>query len=88
VGITLILFLCAVTAVIFLCGDNIDIIQMEGELERFNKQNTQLELNIDELRQKLKATEKEMFMERQRVGALKHVTLNWFIIPLRFLSAM
>ena len=40
---------------------------MESELERFNKQNTQLELNITELRQKLKATDKEMHQERQRV---------------------
>ena len=40
---------------------------MESELERFHKQNTQLELNITELRLKLKATEKEMHMERQKV---------------------
>ena len=44
-------------------------VQMESELERFHKQNTQLELNITELRQKLKATDKEMHQERQRVGA-------------------
>jgi len=43
--------------------------QMESELERFHKQNTQLELNITELRQKLKATDKEMHQERQRVGS-------------------
>ena len=43
---------------------------MESELERFNKQNTQLELNITELRQKLKATDKEMHQERQRVCRL------------------
>ena len=43
-------------------------VQMESELERFNKQNTQLELNITELRQKLKATDKEMHQERQRVS--------------------
>lgn len=42
--------------------------QMESELERFHKQNTQLELNITELRQKLKACDKEMRLERQRVG--------------------
>merc|ERR1712179_164311 len=41
--------------------------EMESELERFHKQNTQLELNITELRQKLKATDKEMHQERQRV---------------------
>lgn len=40
---------------------------MESELERFHKQNTQLELNITELRQKLKATDKELHQERQRV---------------------
>ena len=43
--------------------------QMESELDRFDKLNTQLELNITELRQKLKATDKEMHQERQRVGA-------------------
>lgn len=40
---------------------------MESELERFNKQNTQLELSIKELTQKLKATDKEMHQERQKV---------------------
>ena len=40
---------------------------MESELERFHKRNTSLELNIDVLRQKLKATDKEMHMERQKV---------------------
>ena len=43
------------------------LFQMESELERFHKQNTQLELNITELRQKLKATDKEMHQERQKV---------------------
>jgi len=43
------------------------VLQMEGELERYHKQNMQLELNIDELRQKLKATEKEMLKERHNV---------------------
>ena len=42
--------------------------EMESELERFHKQNTQLELNITELRQKLKATDKELQHERQRVS--------------------
>uniref|UniRef100_H2ZKC7 Cilia- and flagella-associated protein 57 n=1 Tax=Ciona savignyi TaxID=51511 RepID=H2ZKC7_CIOSA len=41
--------------------------EMESELERFHKQNTQLELNIAELRQKLRATDKELHHERQRV---------------------
>jgi len=40
---------------------------MESELERFHSQNMQLELNIDELRQKLKASEKETLRERQKV---------------------
>ena len=40
---------------------------MESELERFHKQNTNLELNIEELKLKLKATEKEMYHERQKV---------------------
>lgn len=46
---------------------------MESELERFHKQNTQLELNITELRQKLKATDKEMHQERQRVRDVEAV---------------
>ena len=41
--------------------------EMESELERFHKQNTQLELNIAEQKQKLRATEKELHLERQRV---------------------
>lgn len=40
---------------------------MESELERFHKQNTQLELSIKELTQKLKATDKEMHLEREKV---------------------
>ncbi|XP_050817064.1 cilia- and flagella-associated protein 57 isoform X2 [Gopherus flavomarginatus] len=40
--------------------------KMEGELERFHKQNMQLELNITELRQKLKATDHEMHKEQQK----------------------
>jgi len=43
------------------------LFQMESELERFHSQNMQLELNIDELRQKLKASEKETLRERQKV---------------------
>ena len=46
---------------------------MESELERFHKQNTSLELNITELRLKLKATDKEMHLERQRVLMLSNV---------------
>ena len=46
---------------------------MESELERFHKQNTSLELNITELRLKLKATDKEMHLERQRVLMLAYV---------------
>ncbi|GAB5574965.1 cilia- and flagella-associated protein 57 isoform X1 [Prionailurus iriomotensis] len=40
--------------------------EMEAELERFHKQNTQLELNITELWQKLRATDQEMRRERQK----------------------
>jgi len=43
------------------------VVQMESELERYNKQKMQLELNIDELRQKLKASEQEMLRERRKV---------------------
>jgi len=44
---------------------------MESELERFHKQNTQLELNITELKQKLRATDKELHFERQKVRTLR-----------------
>ncbi|KAL7985186.1 hypothetical protein Chor_003756 [Crotalus horridus] len=40
--------------------------EMEGELEHFHKQNTQLELNIAELRLKLRATDREMHKEMQK----------------------
>jgi len=40
---------------------------MEGELERFHKESTQLKLNITQLQQKLKATDHEMHRERQKV---------------------
>ncbi|XP_063153827.1 cilia- and flagella-associated protein 57 isoform X2 [Candoia aspera] len=40
--------------------------KMEGELEHFHKQNTQLELNIAELRLKLRATDREMHKEMQK----------------------
>ncbi|XP_069843573.1 cilia- and flagella-associated protein 57 isoform X1 [Dipodomys merriami] len=40
--------------------------EMESELERFHKQNTQLELNITELWQKLRATDQEMRKEQQK----------------------
>jgi len=49
------------------------VLQMENELERYHKQNTQLELNIDELRQKLKSAEKETLKERQKV---------WFLLTI------
>uniref|UniRef100_A0A8C6JED1 EML-like second beta-propeller domain-containing protein n=1 Tax=Melopsittacus undulatus TaxID=13146 RepID=A0A8C6JED1_MELUD len=39
---------------------------MEGELERFQKESTQLKLNITQLQQKLKATDNEMHRERQK----------------------
>jgi predicted nucleic acid-binding Zn-ribbon protein len=40
---------------------------MEGELDQVHKRNTQLELNITELKLKLKATDNEMHKETQRV---------------------
>ncbi|XP_009285547.2 PREDICTED: cilia- and flagella-associated protein 57 [Aptenodytes forsteri] len=40
--------------------------EMEGELERFHKESTQLKLNITQLQQKLKATDREMHRERQK----------------------
>ena len=49
---------------------------MEGELERSSRQNALLELNIDEIRQKLKATEKEMFSERQKVCEASYFSEN------------
>ncbi|KAF6344214.1 cilia and flagella associated protein 57 [Rhinolophus ferrumequinum] len=45
--------------------------EMETELERFHKQNTQLELNITELWQKLRATNQEMRKEIQKERALE-----------------
>ena len=48
---------------------------MESELDRFSKQNTQLELSIKELTQKLKATDKEMHQEREKVHTV--VRENW-----------
>lgn len=40
---------------------------MERELEQLHKENTQLELNITQTQQKLKATDKELHKERQKV---------------------
>ena len=50
--------------------------EMESELERFHKQNTQLELNITELRQKLKVG--EQFWDSGSLTCLSftHSTLN------------
>jgi len=53
--------------------------QMESELERFHKQNTSLELNITELRLKLKATDKEMHSQRQRVNKITDHHCSFFI---------
>jgi len=55
------------------------VLQMENELERYHKQNTQLELNIDELRQKLKSAEKETLKERQKVWFLLTVAQNCYL---------
>lgn len=40
---------------------------MEGELEQFHKESTQLKLNVTQLQQKLKATDNEIRRERQKV---------------------
>ncbi|NXI39863.1 CFA57 protein, partial [Galbula dea] len=40
--------------------------KMEGVLEQFNKENTQLKLNITQLQQKLKAADREMLKEREK----------------------
>ncbi|XP_021796068.1 cilia- and flagella-associated protein 57 isoform X4 [Papio anubis] len=54
--------------------------EMEAELENFHKQNTQLELNITELWQKLRATDQEMRRERQKPcllsGPCRFTSLN------------
>ena len=42
-------------------------LQMEQELDQFHKKNQSLELRITELNQKLKASDKELRRERQRV---------------------
>ncbi|XP_075280835.1 cilia- and flagella-associated protein 57 isoform X3 [Opisthocomus hoazin] len=49
--------------------------EMEGELERFHKESTQLKLNITQLQQKLKATDHEMHRERQKenVSLIKEI---------------
>lgn len=41
------------------------LLQMESELERFQKQNMQLELNISELKLRQKALDQELHTERQ-----------------------
>ncbi|NXT80414.1 CFA57 protein, partial [Zapornia atra] len=45
--------------------------EMEGELERFHKENTQLKLNITQLQQKLKAADREMHRERQKKQSME-----------------
>lgn len=49
---------------------------MEAELERFHKQNTQLELNITELLQKLRATDQEMRKEQQKVRGFQSLAAH------------
>lgn len=51
-------------------------LQMEAELERFHKQNTQLELNITELLQKLRATDQEMRKEQQKVRGFQSLAVR------------
>ena len=43
---------------------------MEGELEQFHKRNSHMELNITDLKLKLKTGEKEVNKGMQRVRAL------------------
>lgn len=50
---------------------------MESELERFHKQNTQLELNITELWQKLRSTDQEMRKEIQKVWGFSAPGSSW-----------
>ena len=45
--------------------------KMEAELERFNKQNTQLELTMKETQSRLESSQKELRDERNRVSALQ-----------------
>lgn len=56
-----------ITGLIYNCIFSHASVQMEGELESFHKQNTRLELNIAELRLKLRATDREMHKEMQKV---------------------
>jgi len=60
--------------------------QMESELERFQQQNLLLELNIDELQQKLKASESETLRERQKVRFLnsKVCMVDHFLVMVFF----
>ena len=52
-------------------------LQMEQELDQFHKKNQSLELRITELNQKLKASDKELRRERQRVrGKGRHIATS------------
>lgn len=51
---------------------------MERELEQLHRENAQLKLNITQLQQKLKATNKELHKERQKVwGAANDQWSQW-----------
>lgn len=67
--LSLVLLLCVVFLI--MSSLNLDFLpasfQMEGELERFQKESTHLKLNITQLQQKLKATDHSMHRERQKV---------------------
>ncbi|NWX48456.1 CFA57 protein, partial [Steatornis caripensis] len=45
--------------------------EMEGELKQFHKESTQLKLNITQLQQKLKATDREMQRERLKKQSME-----------------
>ena len=49
--------------------------EMESELERFHKSNTQLELALTESRQKLRVSDQKNFENFQK--KLRRSTLNW-----------
>jgi cilia- and flagella-associated protein 57 len=52
--------------------------KMESELERFNKQNTQLGLDVKEMHSRLTATQKELKNEQEIVQ--KKIFLNYFYL--------
>ena len=64
--------------------------KMESELERFNKQNVQLELNNKEKESRLEATQKELKEERSRVNTcvLKENLCRFFTFLYYFVALL